>query len=62
LNKTQGGRLALSVVEGEQGARGIVQMGIRPHIYENHLIEVGDSDPYSAPLYGRGKGSLQQSL
>ncbi len=25
------------------------ETGIRPHIYENHLTEVGDSDPCSAP-------------
>jgi hypothetical protein len=42
----------------EQGARGIVQMGSNPHLNENHLAEVGESDPCSAPLHGRRQGSF----
>jgi hypothetical protein len=45
----------------EQGAlsRGEgTETGIRPHIYENHLTEVRDSDPCSAPLHGSWKGSF----
>jgi hypothetical protein len=33
----------------EQGTGEKVQMGIRPHLNQNHLTEVGDSDPCSAP-------------
>ncbi|WP_167407746.1 hypothetical protein [Nostoc flagelliforme] len=33
-------------------------MGIRPHPHLNHLGEVGESDPCSAPLHSRRKGAL----
>ncbi|MEH1972440.1 MAG: SDR family NAD(P)-dependent oxidoreductase [Nostoc sp.] len=42
----------------EQGAGEKVQMGIRPHLNENHLTEVGDSDPCSAPLHRSWLGSF----
>ncbi|MDF5716996.1 MAG: hypothetical protein PUP93_24790, partial [Rhizonema sp. NSF051] len=42
----------------EQGAGGIVQMGIQPHPNENHLIEVGEKDPCSAPLHSRSQESF----
>ena len=57
LKKRQGSRKLLA---GE-----IVQMGIRLHLlrqfpvgYDNHLLEVGDSDSCSAPLNDRRKGSF----
>ncbi|MCC5646333.1 hypothetical protein LC607_26110 [Nostoc sp. CHAB 5824] len=57
LKKRQGSRELL--------AGKIVQMGIRPYLlrqlpvgYDNHLIEVGDLDPCSAPLHDRSKGSF----
>ncbi|MEH2134860.1 MAG: hypothetical protein V7K86_30465 [Nostoc sp.] len=51
LEKEAGEQGALSWGEG-------TERGIRPHLNENHLIEVGDSDPCSAPLHGRSQGSF----
>ncbi|PHJ67233.1 hypothetical protein VF02_05550 [Nostoc linckia z1] len=42
----------------EQGAGEKVQMGIRPNQFENHLLEVDDSDPCFAPLHGSWLGSF----
>ncbi|MEH2420730.1 MAG: hypothetical protein V7K48_07215 [Nostoc sp.] len=57
LNKRQESR--------EQGARGTVQVWIRPHLlrqlpalYKNHLLEVGDSDLCSTTFVGRSLKSF----
>ncbi len=57
LNKRQGSR---DLLAGEKEQKGIRPQLLRqlPAGYENHLTEVGDSDPCSAPLHGRSQGSF----